>query len=135
VRESGIKQFIELLSGPVLYGATFFLGLLLGALFEASTLLDPKVILLLILGIIALLLSGIGGILGGLMVWRFGGRTFNPTIGIAGVSCIPTTAKVAQKEAMKANKTTVILPLAMGASVSGVITSAIIAGIYVTLLR
>jgi Na+-transporting methylmalonyl-CoA/oxaloacetate decarboxylase beta subunit len=27
------------------------------------------------------------------------GRTYNPVIGIAGVSCVPTTAKVAQKEA------------------------------------
>ena len=135
IRESGVKQFVDFLSGPVLYGATFFLGLLLGVLFEASTILDPKVILLLILGITALLLSGIGGILGGLLVYRFGGRNFNPTIGISGVSCIPTTAKVAQKEARAANKHAIILPWAMGASVSGVISSAIIAGIYVTLLR
>ena len=60
VRESGVKQFVEFLSGPVLYGSTFFLGILLGVLFEAGTILDPKVILLLILGITALLLSGIG---------------------------------------------------------------------------
>ena len=92
VRESGVKQFVEFLSGPVLYGSTFFLGILLGVLFEAGTILDPKVILLLILGITALLLSGIGGLLGGLLVYRFGGRNFNPTIGISGVSCIPTTA-------------------------------------------
>ncbi len=135
VRESGVKQFIEFLGGPVLYGSTFFLGLLLGALFEASTVLNPKVGLLLILGITALLLSGIGGIIGGYIVYWTSGRSFNPVIGIAGVSCIPTTAKVAQKEAHAANKFAVILPWAMGASISGVISSAIIAGIYVTLLR
>ena len=135
VRESGVTQFIEFLSGPVLYGATFFLGLLLGALFEASTILNPKVILLLFLGITALLLSGIGGIMGGYVVYWTSGRKFNPVIGIAGVSCIPTTAKVAQKEAHAANKFAMILPWAMGASVSGVISSAIIAGIYVTMLR
>ncbi len=135
VRESGVTQFIDFLSGPVLYGATFFLGLLLGALFEASTILDPKVLLLLVLGITALVLSGIGGIIGGYVVYWTSGRKFNPVIGIAGVSCIPTTAKVAQKEAHAANKFAVILPWAMGASISGVISSAIIAGIYVTLLR
>ena len=135
IRESGVTQFIEFLSGPVLYGATFFLGLLLGALFEASTILNPKVLLLLILGITALLLSGIGGIIGGYVVYWTSGRKFNPVIGIAGVSCIPTTAKVAQKEAHSANKFAIILPWAMGASISGVITSAIIAGIYVTMLR
>jgi oxaloacetate decarboxylase beta subunit len=135
IRESNVQPFIDFISGPVLYGATFFLGLLLGVLFEASTILDPKVIVLLFLGITALLLSGVGGILGGYLVWWFGGKTFNPVVGIAGVSCIPTTAKVAQKEVHKANKFAVILPWAMGASVSGVISSAVIAGIYVTLLR
>jgi oxaloacetate decarboxylase beta subunit len=135
IRESGVKQFVEFIGGPVLYGATFFLGLLLGVLFEASTILNPKVVVLLILGITALLLSGAGGILGGYLVYWFGGRNFNPVVGIAGVSCIPTTAKVAQKEAHAANKFAVILPWAMGASISGVISSAIIAGIYVTLLR
>lgn len=135
IRESGVKQFVEFIGGPVLYGSTFFLGLLLGVLFEASTILNPKVILLLFLGMTALLLSGIGGILGGYIVYWTSGRSFNPVIGIAGVSCLPTTAKVAQKEAHAANKFAVILPWAMGASISGVISSAIIAGIYVTLLR
>ena len=135
IRESGVTQFTEFLSGTVLYGATFFLGLLLGVLTEASTLLNPKVILLLILGITALLISGVGGIIGGYIVYWASGRTYNPVIGIAGVSCLPTTAKVAQKEARDANKFAVILPWAMGASISGVITSAIIAAIYMTLLR
>ena len=135
IRESGVKQYIEFLGGPVLYGSTFFLGLLLGVLFEANTILNPKVALLLILGITALLLSGIGGILGGYIVYWMSRRTFNPVIGIAGVSCLPTTAKVAQKEVHKANKFAIVLPWAMGASISGVISSAIIAGIYVTVLQ
>ena len=135
VRESGVKQYVEFLSGTVLYGSTFFLGLLLGVLFEANTILNPKVILLLFLGMTALLLSGIGGIIGGYIVYWTSGRTFNPVIGIAGVSCVPTTAKVAQREAHDANKFVMILPWAMGACVSGVITSAIIAGLYVTVLQ
>ena len=134
VREAGVKQYVDFLGGTVLYGSTFFLGLLLGVLFEANTILNPKVILLLFLGMTALLLSGIGGIIGGYVVYWMSGRTFNPVIGIAGVSCVPTTAKVAQKEAHAANKFAMILPWAMGACISGVISSAIIAGIYVTLL-
>lgn len=135
IRESGVKPFVEFISGPVLYGSTFFLGLLLGVLCEATTILNPKVLLLLLLGITALLLSGIGGIIGGYIVYWTSGRNYNPVIGIAGVSCVPTTAKVAQKEARDANKFAVILPWAMGASICGVITSAIIAAVYVTLLR
>ena len=135
VREAGVKQYVDFLGGTVLYGSTFFLGLMLGVLFEANTILNPKVILLLFLGMTALLLSGIGGIIGGYIVYWISGRTFNPVIGIAGVSCVPTTAKVAQKEAHAANKFAMILPWAMGACVSGVISSAIIAGIYVTVLQ
>ena len=52
---------------------------------------------LLILGMLALLLSGIGGIVGGYIVYLFKRGNFNPTVGIAGVSCVPSTAKVAQK--------------------------------------
>ncbi len=41
-------------------------------------------------------------------------------------------AKVAQKCAFAANKKCMILPFAMGPNVAGVITTAIIAGIYIT---
>jgi len=135
IRESGVTQFIDFIGGPVLYGSTFFLGLLLGVLCEAGTILNPAVLTLLVLGMVSLLISGIGGIIGGYIMYWTSGRKFNPVIGIAGVSCVPTTAKVAQKAARDANKVAQILPWAMGASICGVISSAIIAAIYVTLLR
>ena len=135
IREAGLQYFINLLDGPVLYGATMFLGLTLGVLCEASLILDPKVLILLVLGIVALLLSGIGGIVGGYLAYFFSGRKINPTIGIAGVSCVPSCAKVAQKEVTKSNPVSIILPEALGANVCGVITTAILTGIYVTIFR
>lgn len=135
VRESGIVYFQNLLSNVVLYGATFFLGLTLGVLCEASTLLHPVVLQLLLLGMLALLISGIGGILGGYVMYFATGRKFNPVIGIAGVSCVPTTAKVAQHIASDENPQSIVMPHALGANISGVITSAIIAGAFVALLR
>lgn len=135
IRESGIRHFVSFLEGPLLYGSTFFLGLLLGVLTEANTILDPTVLKILILGMLALLLSGIGGIIGGYVMYFITKGKFNPVVGIAGVSCVPTTAKVAQKVVSKDNPHSIILPFAMGANVSGVITSAILAGIYVSLLH
>ena len=134
IRESGLVHFAETFSGPILYGATFFLGLLLGVLCEARVILSPEVLILLVLGIIALLFSGIGGILGGYVLYYASGRKYNPVIGIAGVSCVPTSAKVAQKTVSEANPDAIIMPHALGASVSGVITSAIIAGILITIV-
>jgi oxaloacetate decarboxylase beta subunit len=134
IRESGVKEYIDLLQGPVLYLSTMFLGLMLGVLCDANTIMDPKVLPLLLLGILALLISGIGGILGGYVLYFISGGKYNPAIGIAGVSCVPTTAKVAQKVVFKANRQAIILPHALGANVSGVITTAIIAGIFCSLL-
>jgi len=134
VREAGLHYFVDFIGGPLLYGATLFLGLTLGVLCEANTILNPKVLLLLVLGILALLLSGIGGIAGGYIVYLVSGRKFNPVIGIAGVSCVPTTAKVAQKSVSEVAPNVVILPVALGANISGVITTAILTGIYVTII-
>ncbi|MBL8485642.1 MAG: sodium ion-translocating decarboxylase subunit beta [Rhodocyclaceae bacterium] len=135
VRESGLVNFQNLLGETFLYGATFFLGLTLGILCEASTLLDPVVLKLLLLGCLALLLSGIGGILGGYVLYFWYRGKYNPMIGIAGVSCVPTTAKVVQKIATEANPGVMIMPHALGANISGVITTAILAGVYVAMLR
>ncbi|MFC2033271.1 sodium ion-translocating decarboxylase subunit beta [Chloroflexota bacterium] len=134
IKELNIKRYVEFLSGPLLYGATFFLAFTLGALLGASTILDPVVLKLLLLGMLALLLSGIGGIVGGLVFYKISRGKFNPIVGIAGVSCIPTTAKVAQHAAQDVNKGNMILPFAMGPNVAGVITTSIITGIYVSAL-
>ncbi|HEY5958177.1 MAG TPA: sodium ion-translocating decarboxylase subunit beta [Polyangiaceae bacterium] len=135
VREAGLTYFTSLVENVLLYGSTMFLGLLLGILCEAGTILDPKIFKLLVLGILALLLSGIGGIIGGYIMYFATGRKYNPAVGIAAVSCVPTTAKVAQKCVSAANPSVIVLPEALGANICGVITSAVLTGVYVTLLR
>jgi sodium ion-translocating decarboxylase beta subunit len=135
VKEAGITRYVELVSGPVLYGATFFLGFTLGALLGVDIILNTKVLLLLVLGIIALTLSGLGGLAGGLIYRKISKEPFNPLLGLAAVSCVPTTAKVVQKCAFAANKKCMILPYAMGPNVAGVITTAIITGVYISGLK
>lgn len=135
VRESGLTYFYDLFSNQVLYGATFFLGLVLGVLCEANTILNPKVLILLVIGIVALTFSAIGGLIGGYILYFVTGKKYNPVIGIAAVSCVPTTAKVAQKEAAKCNPDAIILPHALGANICGVITSAIFAAVLITVVK
>ena len=134
VRESGMKHVYDFVSGPLLYGSTFMLGMLLGVLCDAHLLLDPNIIKLLILSVLALLLSGIGGIIGGYVMYFIKKGNYNPVIGIAAVSCVPTTAKVAQKIVSKENPESFILGDALCANISGVITSAIITGVYVSFI-
>jgi oxaloacetate decarboxylase beta subunit len=134
VKEAGLVKYTQMIENVFLYVSTFFLGLLLGVLCEASTILNPTVLLFLILGVIALGVSGAGGIIGGYVVYFMSHKNFNPVIGVAGVSCVPTTAKVAQYQVAHVNKRVNIIQYAMGANICGVITSAIITGIYITLV-
>ncbi|VBB69221.1 Oxaloacetate decarboxylase beta chain @ Methylmalonyl-CoA decarboxylase, beta chain [invertebrate metagenome] len=135
VRESGITHFSDLFGSTFLYGATFFLGLVLGVLCEANTLLDPTVLKLLLLGIFALTISAIGGLIGGYVLYFATHGKYNPVIGIAAVSCVPTTSKVAQKVVSEARADVLVMPHALGVNISGVITSAIFAAAFVTLLH
>jgi carboxybiotin decarboxylase len=138
IRESGLNHYHELFSSTILYGATFFLGLLLGVLCEASIILKPEVLILLVIGILALTFSGIGGLLGGYVLYfwyKRKGINYNPVIGIAAVSCVPTTSKVAQKCVSEVTPDAIIMPHALGANISGVITSAIFAAVLITVVR
>jgi len=84
---------------------------------------------------LSLLLSGIGGIIGGYVAYYCTGGKVNPVVGIAGVSCVPTTAKVAQKIVQKDNPHAIIMQYALGANVMGVITTAIIAGVFCSIIK
>ena len=131
LKEGGVTRYLDFISGPLLYGATLFLSFTLGALLSADIVMDPKVGLLLVLGIIALLLSGVGGLVGGIIYSKLSRKPFNPLLGIAAVSCIPTTAKIAQKAAAQANPRAMILPFTMGPNIAGIITTAVVTGIFI----
>ena len=57
----------------------------------------------------------------------------NPMIGIAGVSAVPMAARVVQREGQKEDPSNFLLMHAMGPNVSGVIGSAIAAGILMAI--
>ena len=131
IKESEIVPYQDLVENTLLYTGTLMLGLLLGTLCEASTLLNPKVAPLIVLGVLALAVSGAVGILGGYVVYWFKKGDFNPVVGIAGVSCVPTTAKIAQHAAEDEDPFSVVMPVAMGANIGGVIVSAIACGVFI----
>ena len=134
IREAKIARYMFLSDQVILSGATLFLGFTLGCLLSADVCTDPKMLKLLVLGFIALLLSGIGGLIGGYIACWLSGGKLNPLLGIAGVSCVPTTAKVAHKCAHEVNPEAFIILHAMGPNIAGVITTAIITAVYVTMI-
>ena len=68
------------------------------------------------------------------MLYLLSGRRFNPVCGVAGVSCVPTCAKIAQKEVSRVAPDVIVLPDSLGINISGVITSAIFTGVYIALI-
>jgi oxaloacetate decarboxylase beta subunit len=134
IKEVNIKRLIQVSDETILNGSTLFLGFTLGCLLSVDVVVDPKMLKLIILGFLALFLSGLGGLFGGLIAYKISGGKINPLIGIAGVSCVPTTAKVAHKCAIEVNKKCFLLPYAMGPNVAGVITSAILAACYCSIV-
>jgi oxaloacetate decarboxylase beta subunit len=134
IREAKMARFKRVTEDVILYGATMFLGFTLGCLLSADVCTDPKMLKLIVLGFIALFISGIGGLIGGWIAYWVSRGKINPVLGVAGVSCVPTTAKVAHKCAQEANPAAFIMLHAMGPNIAGVITTAIIMAVYVTMI-
>lgn len=136
IKESEIVPYQDLVENTLMYIATLLLGLLLGVLCEASTLLDPKVAIIVGLGILALAISGVVGVLGGWFVyWLKGGKNFNPVVGIAGVSCVPSTAKIAQHGSRRRRSVCYSYAGSDGANIAGVIVSAVACGIMISTFK
>lgn len=107
---------------------TIFLATSVGATMVAQNFLSIKTLAIILLGLAAFTLSTIGGLLGGVVMYKTSGGRINPLIGSAGVSAVPMAARVSQDEGRKYNKTNFLLMHAMGPNVAGVIGSAIAAG-------
>ena len=107
---------------------TIFLATSVGATMVAQNFLSIKTLAIILLGLAAFTLSTIGGLVGGVVMYKTSGGRINPLIGSAGVSAVPMAARVSQDEGRKYNKTNFLLMHAMGPNVAGVIGSAIAAG-------
>jgi len=58
----------------------------------------------------------------------------NPLIGSAGVSAVPMAARISHHIGQEANPKSFLLPHALGPNVAGVIGSAVVAGVFSSLL-
>ena len=107
---------------------TIFHATSVGATMVAQNFLNWSTIKIIVLGLCAFGLSTIGGLFGGVVMYKTSGGRINPLIGSAGVSAVPMAARVSQDEGRQYNKTNFLLMHAMGPNVAGVIGSAIAAG-------
>ena len=107
---------------------TIMLSTSVGATMVAQNFLHLSTIKIILLGLVAFALSTVGGLIGGIVMYKSSGGKINPLIGSAGVSAVPMAARVSQDVGRKYNKNNYLLMHAMGPNVAGVIGSAIAAG-------
>lgn len=135
MRESGVVGRLEQAAQNELMNiVTIFLGLSVGATATAENFLTVKTLGIIALGLIAFSLGTACGILLGKLMSKLSGGKINPLIGSAGVSAVPMAARVSQKVGQAEDPGNFLLMHAMGPNVSGVIGSAVAAGVLLNIL-
>lgn len=135
-RESGVVSRISNTAQNELMNIiTIFLGVTVGATANAAVFLSWSTIKIILLGLAAFCVGTAGGVLLGKVMYLVSGKKINPLIGSAGVSAVPMAARVSQKVGQKENPANFLLMHAMGPNVSGVIGSAVAAGVLLSILK
>ncbi len=133
-KESGVVgRLVDTASNALMNIITILLGLSVGATATAEQFLQLGTIKIVVLGVVAFGVGTAGGVIIAKIMNKLTGGKINPLIGSAGVSAVPMAARVSQVVGQKENPSNFLLMHAMGPNVSGVIGSAVSAGILLSL--
>ena len=136
VKEIGSNTFrlFDAASNSIMNAATIFLGLSVGATMTTEAFLNWTTIGIVIGGFLAFALSITGGILFVKLVNLFSKKKINPLIGATGLSAVPMASRVANEIALKYDSKNHVLQYCMASNISGVIGSAVAAGVLISFL-
>ncbi len=109
--------------------ATIFLGFTVGCSTQADVFLTPKSLGIFFLGSVAFSIATASGVIFGKIMNLFLKEKINPLLGAAGVSAVPGSAREVHLMGLKNDPTNFLLMHGMACNSSGVIGSAICAGI------
>ncbi len=133
-KECGVvDRLSDTMQNALINIVTIFLGLSVGSKLSAAQFLNVQTLFILVLGIVAFSLATAAGVIMAHIMNLFSKTKINPLIGAAGVSAVPMAARVANKVGLEANPQNFLLMHAMGPNVSGVIGSAVAAGVLLAL--
>ena len=135
-REAGcIDRLSDTMQNALMNTVTIFLGLSVGSKMAADKFLNLETLGILLLGMIAFSVGTAGGVLLGKLMNKMDPKhPVNPLIGSAGVSAVPMAARVSSKVGQEADPQNFLLMHAMGPNVSGVIGSAVAAGVLMSVV-
>ena len=129
MKETGATDRLsDTMQNSLMNTVTILLSTAVGATMTGANFLNVQTLSIVALGVVAFILSTVGGLLGGLVMCKLTRGKVNPLIGSAGVSAVPMAARVSNTVGQKYNPSNFLLMHAMGPNVAGVIGSAIAAG-------
>jgi carboxybiotin decarboxylase len=137
LKESGVtKRLANTASNSLIDVITILLGITVGASTQADVFLVPSSVKIFALGAASFVIATAGGVAGAKLmnVFMKKNNKINPMIGACGVSAVPDSARVVQHMGLKEDPTNHLLMHAMAPNVSGVIGSAVAAGILLSFL-
>jgi oxaloacetate decarboxylase beta subunit len=137
LKESGYtKRLADTARNSLIDIVTILLGVTVGASTQATVFLKDTSLMIFGLGALSFIIATAGGILFSKVMNLFlsNENKINPLVGAAGVSAVPDSARVVQQEGLKYDPSNHLLMHAMAPNVSGVIGSAVAAGILLSFL-
>lgn len=129
------NRLFKAASETIMNTATIFLGLTVGATMTANTFLNQETLMIVGGGFLAFAISIAGGIYAVKIYNLFSKKKINPLIGATGLSAVPMASRVANEIALKVDPKNHILQYAMSSNISGVIGSAVAAGVLISFLK
>lgn len=131
---SDTSRIFQTASNGLMNAATIFLGLSVGATMTADAFLNFKTLGIVAGGFCAFALSIASGI-GMVKIWNlFAKKKINPLVGATGLSAVPMASRVCNSISTKYDPKNHVLNYCMASNISGVIGSAVAAGVLISFL-
>ena len=136
MKESGVvSRLTNAAENEIPNIVTLLLGLSIGATMEGAAFLKAQTLIILALGLGAICLDTVTGVLFGKIMCALSGGKINPLLGAAGISAYPMAARVVMTEGRRYDRNNWLLMHAMGANTAGQIGSIMAAAIMLSVLK
>ena len=129
------SRLFDTASNAIMNTATIFLGLSVGATMTSEAFLNLQTIGIVVGGFLAFALSISAGICMVKIFNLFAKKKVNPLVGATGLSAVPMASRVANEIATKYDPKNHVLNYCMASNISGVIGSAVAAGVLISFLQ
>lgn len=126
-----VDRLSKTMENELLNIVSILLSLGVGSQMTPEKIMNPNAVGIIILGLLAFCIATAGGIIMAKIMNLFLKEKINPLIGSAGVSAVPMAARVSNKVGQEYDPSNFLLMHAMGPNVSGVIGTAVAAGVFI----